>query len=341
MTGIRTSAIFRPEKSYGVSGTGDWYRFPSGLTISYNPTNNIRAYNEIGTKFISRAVADKYNCTLTTNFKLDYKCIQILGAIFEGYSYDSSTKTHKFWKSNSKRVKSMEVKLKKLNRLVGGSKDETITLKGCYVTSFTFRNTSGATLDAEVSYNCIMDASDYIALDSTDWDTYYDDMDACVPIEWACISIGNDPVAYTDSVTFSVNNNAESVYGCGSRFVQNYLEKTTSISCSTSCYSVNPEYYRQRMYSGGVDATHSQPIAKGLKPIPQMKIRSFYDAIEGGDDEYTCTVNLYNVWVNSMGTISFDAGRKITDSPNLIIQNFDIEIKNDTGSIEGMWNPTQ
>lgn len=336
MTGIRTSAVFRPESSYGVAGTGNWYRLPTGLSVDYSPSNNIRTYNEIGNKFFDNAVADRYTGTFTLNFKMDYRCIGILGAVFEDVSFSNGTYT--FRKSNSKRVKPFELRYKKLNKMVGGSKDQTINLKGCYVTNFSVRQSSGATLDATVSGNCIKDVTDYSDLAKTDWDDFYDN-DDCVPIEWACIAIGDEPVAFTDSVSFGIGNGGENVLGCGSRFSQGYLEKSASVSVSTSCWSVHPEYYQQRMYSGGVDATHTEPMAKGLKPIPLMKIRSFYDATEGGENEYTSTVNLTNVWVNSGGSMSFDAGRKIVDSPNLIVQKLELVIKNgdSTDNIKAIW----
>ena len=338
MTGIRTSAVFRPETSYGVAGSGDWQRLPTGLSVDYSPSNNIKTYNEIGNKFFDNAVADRYTCGFTMRFKLDYKCIAILGAVFENVTFSNGTYT--FTKSNSARVKSFELRYKKLNRIVGGNKDQTIHLKGCYVTSFSFSQNSGATLDATVSGNCIMDSTDYSNLTETDWNDFYeDDDDVCVPIEWACVAIGDDPVAYTESVTFGINNNAENVLGCGSRFSQNYMEKNSNITFSTSCYSVNPEYYQQRMYSGGMDATHTQPMTKGLRPIPVMKIRSFYDADEDNTNEYTSTITLNHVYINSMGTISFDAGRKIVDSPSMLVQGFSFEIKNgDAQNQMSIWN---
>lgn len=334
MTGVRASAVYTPEKEYGVTPTGaTWYRFPTGLTFDFNPTNSMSSYGEIGSKFISNVTAGKYSLGWTARFKLDYRCIEILGMVFESYTYDSTTGTHIFKKVNNKRVPPASIRLKKLNRYVGGGNDQTFILTGCVVKSFEFsQSSSGATLDCTINGTGMIDIADYQDLIQTDWEGYYD-TDDCIPMEWTCLAIGDKPVAYTESVRFSVDNGSEFAYGCGSRFIQNYNEKNATISLSTSVWSVDPDNYQRRMYSGGIDTTHNRPMAKGLKPIPEITLRSFYDSNEDGNNDYTCTVHLYKVWVNSNGQTSLSPSSKIMDSPNLIVTNFSIEIKNDVGKI--------
>lgn len=337
MTGTRASAVFRPESEYGDGGSGDWYRFPTGLTFDFTPTNNIAQYGEIGNKFIANATGGKYSVSWTARFKLDYQCIEILRAVFEEYFYDSATGVHIFKKANGKRVPSMSVRVKILDRYVGGGNDRTYLIIGCVVKSFDFsQSSSGATLDATISGTGILDTVDYSDLSETDWATYYDN-DDCVPMEWTCLSIDGKPVAYTESIRFSVDNGLEVSYGCGSRFIQNYNEKNSNISLSTSVWSVEPDNYQRRMYSGGIDVTHNRPMPKGLKPIPTMALSSFYDANEDDENEYTSTVTLYKVYVNNNGTTALSPNSKIMDSPNLIVTNFELKIKNNKGSIAGMW----
>lgn len=336
MTGIRTSAIFKPEKEFGVEdANGSWHRFPSGLSFGYQPRNNIKTYFEIGNKFYDRAVAGNFSGTFNITFKMDYECIDFLGAVFEGYEYDAGTKTHTFRKANGKRVPSFSVRVKKMNRIVGGSADTTVILVGCVVTSFSMAHngSSDATSNVTISGNYANESMDKDDLDETDWQDYYNEDDEgydkgdIVPVEWTCVTINGEPVAYTENATFGVSNSVSMVPGCGVRFSENYSEGQSNVTLSTSCYSVNPETYYQRMYSGGYDTTLLKPKSKGLQPIPLMALKSQYDG------DYALTVNLYNVTVDSDGNRNYTANGRIMDSPSLQISSFDMQIKNKTGKI--------
>lgn len=328
MTGIFVSAVFKPEKEFGVEDTtADWQRLPSGLTVTYQPKNNLKTYYEIGNKFMRRAVAGNFSGTFTLNFKMDYQCIDILGAVFEDYNYINET--HIFKKVNGKRIPSFTLRIKKLNRIRGGSADTTITLTGCVANSFQMAQSgsSDATSNATISGNYADEDMVKTDLDGTDWEDFYDVEDAFVPMEWTCVNIGDTPVAYTESASFGVNNSASMVPGCGSRFAHQYSEGQAQISLSTSCWSVNPEVYYQRMYSGGYRNTDTAPLSKGLKPIPLMKLKSSLESA------YSITVNLYKVYVESDGSRSYTANGRIMDSPQFQVTNFDIEIKNTRGKI--------
>lgn len=333
MTGTRVSAVFKPEKEFGVVESGAWHRFPSNLTFRYQPNNNIREYYGIGSKFVDNAVAGMFSGTWEAGFKLDYNLINILGIAFEDYSYDSSTMTHTFGKANGKRVPSMSVCIKKLNEVVGGSKDQTIILKGCVCKSISISQSNGsATLDCRLSGQYINEESSFESLDSTDWEEYYDNEDA-VPVEWACMTIDGTQVANTESVSFSVDNGLQLMPGCGSRFYSNYDEGQSVINLSTSCYSHNPEDYYQKVYSGGYNSTETAPKSKGLRPIPSMSIRSAYDMNDDNTSEYSLTLDCERVWVSSMGQYSFDANSKIMDSPSFKVRRFALKLKNTTGRV--------
>lgn len=335
MTGVRVSAVFKPEQEIGVEdSTKNWLRFPSKVSFKHQATNNMREYYSIGSGFIDNATAGMFTGTWEVGFVLDYRYLNILGAVFEGYEYDSSTGTHTFYKVSGKRVPSMSIRVKKLNRFVDGSKDQTIILKGCVAKSISINQSSGnAPLECRLSGQYVDELSDYSNLDSTDYPEYYDGTEEPIPVEWACMVIGATPVANTESVSFSVENNLQLISGCGSRFYTNYDEGPTSISLSTSCYSKDPEVYYQKMYSGGFDSTLTAPRVKNLKPIPEMSIRSSYDENDDGQTEYSFNLVCSRVWVNSSGQYNFDSNSKILDSPQFKVSNFKLKIKSDTGRI--------
>lgn len=347
MTGQRTSAIFKPEKEFGVEDASSgavYHRFPTGLSFDYSPKNNIKSYNEIGSKFIDTAVAGMFSGTWTAKFKLDYECIGVLGMVFEDYEYEpviddvTLENTHRFSKRNGYRVPSSTIRVKKMNKTVGGSKDQTVKLYGCVADTISMNQSSqNAVIDVTISGQYQNEDSDYTDLDQTDWAGFYDN-DDCVPVEWTCVNVNDSPVAYTESASFSVRNSVSMVPGCGKRFYQNYQEGQSNVSMSTSCYSVNPEVYYQRMYSGGYNNNMTSPKQKGLRPIEKVSYKSFFDSTgqESQNYDYTFTINGYDVYVDSVGTMSFNAGSKISDNPNFIVTKFDIFIKNKSGKIT-MW----
>jgi hypothetical protein len=342
MTGARASAVFTPESEFGKTPSdAEWYAFPSGLSFDFTPTNNMSTYYEIGSKFLANAVGGKYNVSWSAKFKLDYRYIEFMGMIFEGYTYTSGI--HLFTKANGKRVKSSTIRVKKLNRFVGGSHDQTYLLKGCVVKSFDFSQGSGATLDCTISGTAIIDSCDYSDLDSTDWSgvnsVHSDESVGPVPIEWTCLQVDGEPVAYTESVRFGVDNGVEFSYGCGSRFIQNYNEKNTNITISTSVWSVNPETYQRRMYSGGYLDSLTEPKKKGLKPLSTVALVSDYTSVHN-NFEYEFLLSMRDVFVNGNGSTSLNANGKIMDSPNLIPTNFGIVIKSDAPSLASIWGYT-
>ena len=338
MTAIRVSCVFRPETEFceETPSGATWYRLPTGLTVDYNPQNNMQTYTEIGNKFPSNIVAGMFSGSGSVKFKLDYQCINFLGAVFENYEYEPTVdgeiqrNTHLFSKKNGKRVKSFSLRFKKLNAVVGGGKDSVITLRGCVGSDFSQSQSSGnAVQDATVSFQYAKESMVLTDLDETDWEGFYDTEDACVPVEWACLNIGDEPVAYTESVSFGVKNSLEMIKGCGIRFNSNYREGPTNVSLSTSCYAVDEKTYYTRMYSGGVVTNELEPRAKGLKPIDTIKIKSTMDG-----DTYKWTTVVHKVYVDSDGSRNYNPSSRINDSPSFKVQGpFEIYVKNTSGKI--------
>ena len=325
---VRASCVYGPEDTF-AGGTTQWFRFPTAVTLSVNPSNNMSYLTPIGSKFFEEGVAGKFSGSGNVKFKLDYNLIEPLMLFCDTYEYDSGSGTHTFYISNAKRMKSFSLRYKKLNRMVGGASDETTTLVGCYATSFQVSQSSNAaTLDCTIQFSYVNQSTSLSNLDGTDWDDYYANNPA-MPIEWTCLFVGEESVAGTESSGFSISNGAGSVAGCGSRFDANYYVGQTQVTVNTTVYSNNPQRYLTLMYSGGYDGDALSPRTKGLRPIPEVSLRSSETA---DSDDYSMTVTFEDVYVNSGGATSF-SDSKITESPSMRARNFTIEIKNTKGRI--------
>lgn len=328
MTGIvRTSVLMKYEQEFGVEDTGGtWFRLPGGLTASFDPSNNMTYNYGIGDRFWETAVAGKFSGSCTLNFKMDYNCINFLGACFDTYEYQNGT--HVFSYSNGTRGRSFSLRYRKLNRMVGGPEDTTVVVLGCVCTSFSMKQGAGsANLDCTMQCSYVNEIADYSDLSETDWDY---DSTPLVPVEWSCLNIGGVPVAGTESSGFTVTNGSGMVAGCGSRFDSNYYSGKVDITISTTVYSNNPERYLALMYSGGYSDSLTAPMPKGLQPIPQLSLRSGMTSV--GGQQYSCVLEATNVMVNKSGMSQF-GDSKITDSPTLKAQNCTLSITNGNGAI--------
>lgn len=329
MTGtVRVSAVMGPESSYG-SGATVWHRFPTGITLSINPSNNMSYLSSIGSKTFDVGVGGKFNGSGSFNCKLDYNILYPLFLICDTYSYDSASGTHKFTIEDGKRMKSFAIRFKKLNRMVGGPQDETTELTGCVATSFDVRQGSGsATLDLSVRFSFRTMETSYGNLTETDYPDYYAD-NPPLPIEWTCLFVGEESVAGTEASNFSITNNAGTVIGCGTRFDSNYYVGKTTVTVGTTVYSNNPKRYLALMYSGGSSDTLTAPREKALQPIPEVSLRSS-ETVDS--DDYSLKVTFYKVYVESGGATNF-SDSKLTESPSMKANNFKIEIKNTVGEL--------
>lgn len=320
---MRVSAVIGREASFG-SGATTYHRIPAKATLSATPSNNMQYLTAIGSKFFEVGVAGRFNGSGSITFSLDYRNLYPLFLMFDTYEYDAGSGTHKFSISNGVRVPSFSIRYKKLNRMVGGPKDETTTILGCVCTGFNVKQNSGsATLDTTVNFSFQRWRTDYSPLTETDYPDYYED-EPPLPVEWTCLFVGDESVAGTESSGFNTSNNATTVIGCGSRFDSNYTVGKFDVSITTSVYSNNPERYLALMYSGGVDDQATEPRSKALQPIPEVSLRSS-ETVDSED--YSLVARFKDVYVNQGGATSF-SDSKITESPTLKAKSVTLEFKN-------------
>lgn len=260
---------------------------------------------------------------------MDYNIIDFLPAIFEEYTYDSSTGTHTFANLNGSRPPSFAIRYKKLNRIVGGPNDETTELRGCVASALSIKQTSSsATLDVTLRFTYNTQVSVYSDLSETDFDDYYETTDP-LPVEWTCLYVGDESVAGTESSGFDVSNNLGTVAGCGTRFDSNYYVGKVDVSISTSVYSTDPKRYLTLMYSGGYDDTLTSPQDKALRPIPEVSLRSS-ETVDS--DTYSCIATFEDVYVGAGGATSF-TDSKVVDSPTLKAKSVTLAFRNTRGRI--------
>lgn len=337
MTGIvRTSVLMKYEDSFGTESTSNaWFRLPSKLTARFEPRNNMSYQYGIGDRFWQTATAGKFSGSVTLTFIMDYNCINYLGAVFDDYEYTNGE--HVFKDINGARGRSFSLRFKKLNRMVGGPKDQTTVCTGCVCTQFNVSQSAGsAVLTCTMTCFYVNESSTFADLDGTDWD--YDDSDNAelIPVEWSCLNIDDVSVAGTESVGFTISNNSGSVPGCGSRFDQNYYSGKVDITLSTTVYSKNPDEYYRRMYSGGLltssisSVTSDSPKSKALKPIDKVSLKSSQEGT------YSCILDAEDVMVDKDGLKEFGES-ELTASPTLKPRNVTLRIKNGRGSIESVW----
>ena len=126
-------------------------------------------------------------------------------------------------------------------------------------------------------------------LTSTDYQEYNGEL-----IEYSCLfagAISNDNyVANTESISLGIENSAAAIYTTCTPFAKDYAEGQTSFTFGTTCYSDDPERYKLRLYGGGVKPAFTKgkaisPLAKRMKPIPEMNIVSYTSELD--DDSFS------------------------------------------------------
>ncbi len=348
MTGItRTSVLFAFEDEFAEKIWEDdkykgmkWFRFPAGTTFSRQPASQVQSLFSIGNKFMEKGYYNKFSGSGSVKFKMDYKHLEYLRAVFDTYEYslgtDGAPNKHVFTKKNGKRVPSICFKAKQLNKIVGGGENETILIVGVVAKKISFAQSSGnATIDVTLDYDY---SRERIVLDDdinaeTDYIAYDGDL-----VQWSCLNLGDDeeslePVARTESTTISMSINTAMTIGCGTRYNTNYIEGKTDVNLDTTVATYDPKYYLQRMYSGGqkLDPMPLEPLEKNLKPIPICAVKSTLD-------EATSVFSA--TWVIDDGYVSsYQIGyseSKLSDSPKILGSHLKLTIISDADSLEDL-----
>ena len=271
-----------------------WIAPPAGTFMSFTLDRAVTKITAEGSKFFESVAYGQVSGSFSLSFYADYDYIEPFYLAFEDYSCQDNgdgTYTHVFKKANNKKIKSFTCRCKVLNRISGGyaGDDEVTELRGCFVKSIKFSSSAG-TSQVQVSMSgAFADARTWVGdLMTTDYTEYDGEL-----WEFTCLFYGTDAnndsyVDLVDSLSVSMDNNAEMLYSVCSAFANSYYEGTANFALSASCYSNDPERFRLRTYTGGQSVATGSPVspwAKGLKPCADMMIYSYNLSVHDGDAE--------------------------------------------------------
>lgn len=337
MTGRRASVTWKLEESPTVEGDGAFEYLAPSLDFTYTSNNNIKYSYTLGSKFYDLATVGRFSGSWSVNLTLDYNHFKWLLLAFEGYEYslpaDMPNGLHRFYKSNTDKLRTATFCVKKLNRIVGGTYDQTIYLKGCVVNNvkFSYETSSTSTVRCTMSGVYMTEEMSLNPLTDTDFDDA--PTPSIVPVEWGCLRIVEDntetPIANNERTSMSISQQVSTLPTCGSRFDSDFYEgQVSKISTEMSVYSRDPQLAYLRVYTGGektdlsdiTSTTKFSPRMKGIKPLPQMKIASTYE-----NNDYICNVVMSSVIFESMN-MSLNAGSQIIDRPSLACRDAEIQI---------------
>lgn len=277
MTGIRQSVVFCRERSYKAGKHDDdrWIAPPPGTFISTTHNRQVSKIMTEGNKTFDTLAFGQVSGSFEWTFVMDYDYLEPFFLAFEDVSYDSTTKEYTFSKVNNKRLGSFCMRGKILNRMTGGTKDETRELYGCVVRALRFSKTGGASQINVTLTGFYADESIVLDdLDATDYQPYNGQL-----VEYSCMFIGDisddNYVANTESISISIENSASTIYSVCSPISSEYHEGASAYTFGTTTYSNDPLKYKTRVYSGGYSNKPLRPMHKGLRPIPLINIASY------------------------------------------------------------------
>lgn len=258
---------------------------PPNSFFTYTSSRNVSILYSQGTKFWDTALYGQFSGSWSWSFILDYEYPEPLLLSFEKVTYSdyvtigdgndavSVPTKMKLEKSVGSRVKSFCARVRTINTPAGGSKNDTVLLKGCVVRDISFsRAGAGAQVQVQMSgfYADEEMVCDAIVEPTTDFQTHNGD-----PVEYACLFVGSDEVGYTEQISVSINNGATPGYVTCTGFPQYFNETASSFRFGTTAYSNEPERYKTKVYSGGKDNTHRKPMGKDLAPLNEMSIKCY------------------------------------------------------------------
>lgn len=307
------------------------------MDFTYTSNNNIKYSYTLGSKFYDLATVGRFSGSWSVNLTLDYNHFKWLLLAFEGYEFTTPSGTpnglHRFYKSNTGKLRTATFCVKKLNRIVGGTYDQTVYLKGCVVNNvkFSYETSSTSTVRCTMSGVYMTEEMSLNNMTNTDFDEA--PTPSIVPVEWGCLKIVEDntetSIANNERTSMSISQQVSTIPTCGSRFDSDFYEgQVSKISTEMSVYSRDPQLAYLRVYTGGektdlssmTSTTKFSPRMKGIKPLPQMKIASTYE-----NDDYFCNVVMSSVIFESI-SMSLNAGSQIIDRPTLSCRDAEIQI---------------
>lgn len=326
-----------PDQSGGI-----YYTLPPGTWCSHSNEYKAESIYTTGSKLRDTAAYGPFSGSWSIHFIMDYEHTEFLDLVFDSHQVSTavsgvttdqgeSVYNHTWTKSNATFIKPFVIREKLLNRIANSvnenALDEVVLLKGCIVRSVEFnRNQQGSQMEVRMS-GLFADMEVQLAeLSVTDY-TPYDN--TVGPTQYSCMFLDqeNDEgyVRDVDSHSVKLDLDTSLVYNTCTPFATAYFEGQTHITWDAKTFANDPlKKFQLRPFSGGKDAMHLKPMAKGLMPMEEAyfttynlsmrddeAVDTFVDAIS--TSPYLLRFELQDSTVNAMSWPDGE-GEKITDS---------------------------
>lgn len=263
-------------------GSNPWRAPPPGTFVAFAHSRNVNKITAEGNKVFETFSFGTVAGSWDWSFTFDYDYMDPMLLAFEDYSYSNGV--HSFDKRNNAKVPSFCMRVKVLNEMADGPKgsDEIVEIRGCVCKSISFSMSAGSSAMNVSMSGFYVDEKMYKgSIGMTDYQEYEGDL-----VEFSCLFVGEPScgnyVANTDSLSISIDNSSAAVYSTCTPFAKVYYEGLTTYNFGTSCYSNNPSYYKQRVYSGGYNNGFLYPRSKNLAPIPLLSVAAYSLAMKDG-----------------------------------------------------------
>lgn len=321
---------------------GIYYTLPPGTWISHSNEFKAQSIYTTGSKLRDTAAYGPFSGSWSIHFIMDYEHTEFLDLIFDDHQVSAavsgvttdmgaSVYNHTWTKSNATFVKPFVIREKLLNRIANSvnedALDEVILLKGCITRSVEFnRNQQGSQMEVRMSGQFADMEVQLAALSSTDYTDYNNTVG---PTQYSCMFLDEESdegyVRDVDSHSVKLDLDTSLVYNTCTPFATAYFEGQTHITWDAKTFANDPlKKFQLRPFSGGKDALHLKPMAKGLMPMAEayfttynLSMRdtegldTFVDAIS--TSPYLLRFELKDSTVNAMSWPDGE-GEKITDT---------------------------
>lgn len=324
-----------------ASGTGVFYALPPGTWISHSNEFKAESIYATGSKLRETAAYGPFSGSWSIHFIMDYEHTEFLDLVFDNHTVSeavsgvttdtgASVYDHIWEKDNAKFIKPFVIREKILNRIANSANpnalDEVVLLKGCLVKDVEFnRSQQGSQMEVRMS-GVFADMEVQLAqLDGTDYTPYNNTVG---PSQYSCMFMDGEEeenyVRDVDSHAIKLAMDTSLVYNTCTPFATSYFEGQTHITWDAKTFMNDPlKKFQLRPFSGGKDAAHLKPMAKGLMPMEEVYFTTYnlsmrdqgYESITEpiAESPYLIKFELQDSTVNAMSWPDGE-GEKMTDS---------------------------
>lgn len=324
-----------------ASGEGVFYTLPPGTWISHSNEFKAESIYATGSKLRETAAYGPFSGSWSIHFIMDYEHTEFLDLVFDNHTVSdavsgvttdtgASVYDHTWEKDNAKFIKPFVIREKILNRIANTANpdalDEVVLLKGCVVRDIEFnRSQQGSQMEVRMSGAFADMEVQLTELDGTDYTPYTNTVG---PSQYSCMFMDGEEeenyVRDVDSHAIKLSMDTSLVYNTCTPFATSYFEGQTHITWDAKTFMNDPlKKFQLRPFSGGKDAVHLKPMAKGLMPMEEVYFTTYnlsmrdqgYDSITEpiAESPYLIKFELQDSTVNAMSWPDGE-GEKMTDS---------------------------